>query len=399
MERGNPDQLFPTDEPIKSREMIGRADDINEIVVQLQVGANVIIAAPRRTGKTSLCEAVIERLRKDGCYVVAVDLYLISDIDQLAESIVEQAFSNRPVLKKALHTAKVKGQAIYDAISLSATLKSPHDLEGIDINLLPMIQKDPVAYLDYALKLPEKLAAADGKRLIFFIDEFQDVERIGDNFKRGWSRELKRKMRASFQKSPNVSFLFAGSLEHMMRVIFGHSDEPFYNFGSFQDIALISAEEWQEGLAKKFKRDHTTIDDDALEAIIERGQSHPRSTMLLAQRSHIASVLAQTQHITLPMADAAYVEALRVERPKHESWVERIQRIGKPAINRVALRVITAVAKKEPPYSDARYPNEVARALDALRDAGFIESPAKRQWHVVDPLFEAYLSGLEVPEP
>lgn len=379
--------------------MIGRADDIREVAVQLGVGANVVVAAPRRTGKTSVCEAAVERLRKDGLYTVEVDLHLISDIDQLAESIVEQAYANRPLLRKALHAAKTTGQTIYDALGMSATLKAPHELEGIDLRLLPRIQKDPVAYLDYALMLPEKLAAADGRRLVLLIDEFQDVERIGDNFKHGWSKELKRKMRASFQKSPNVSFLFAGSLEHMMRVLFGHSDEPFYNFGSFHSLALITPDEWRKGLLRKFKRGGTTVDPDALASLIERGQGHPRSTMLLAQRAHIASVLSDTPHITAAMASAAYDEALRAERPKHDAWVERIQRLGKPAVNRVALRVAVAVAKQRRPYSEARYPNEVARALDALRDAGFVESPAKRQWHVVDPLFEAHLASLDVPEP
>ena len=70
------------------------------------------------------------------------------------------------------------------------------------------------------------------------------MERIGDSFKRDWAVVLKRKMRAAFQRSPNVSFLFAGSLEHMMRDIFGSSNEPFFHFGGFHHLEPITIEEW-----------------------------------------------------------------------------------------------------------------------------------------------------------
>jgi hypothetical protein len=41
----------------------------------------------------------------------------------------------------------------------------------------------------------------------------------------------------------------------------------------------------------------------------------------------------------------------------------------------------------------------VKRALDALRDAGFIErlGPGRQGWRVVDPLFAVYLARLDLP--
>lgn len=375
--------------------MIGRSGDVDEMAAALAQGTNVVLAAPRRTGKTSVCEAVVERLRRDGFYVDAVDLFLVSDIDQLAEAIVEGAFANRPLLRKALHRAKERGVAIYDAVSLSATVRT-RELEGIDFTVLPRIRHDPVAYLDYALALPEKIAASDDRRLVLFIDEFQDVDRIGENHGRGWADELKRRMRAVFQRSPHVSFLFAGSLEHMMRTLFSDSAEPFYTFGSFHRLAPIAPSAWHTGLARKFRQAGLAVDSEALDRLVERGGLHPRATMLIAQRAHLLASLARVDRIDAGLVELAYLDALRVEQPKHDAQVERIQRLGAPAVNRVALRSLVAIARAEPPYAGARYPAEIARALTALRNAGYIESRGRTRWEIVDPLFAAYLAQLPI---
>lgn len=398
MGRGNPTELFPTDEPIPSDGLVGRADDITEIATQLQVGANVILAAPRRTGKTTVCDAAVERLAADDdYYTVKVDLFYIADIDQLAEALIEETVKNRPLLRKALFAAKQTGKTFYESISLTVGAKmAGGDYEGLDFRLLPTLRQDPVAYLDYALALPERIAKADGKRLILVIDEFQSVEQIGENHQRGWAMTLKKKMRASFQRSSNVSFLFAGSLEHMMRTIFGKEDEPFYNFGTFHELGPILPEEWEVGLLKRFKLDRTKVDADALDLIIEQGSQHPRATMLIAQRAHISSIIAGTKHVTLGLVEAAYADALRSERPKHEAWVDRIQHLETAAINRVALRATVAIADKRAPYAKQRYPKEISRALNALQNAGFIQREGKQGWKIVDPLFQDYLTSLDL---
>jgi hypothetical protein len=111
-------------------------------------------------------------------------------------------------------------------------------------------------------------------------------------------------------------------------------------------------------------------------------------------------VLATTRHITLGIARAGYQEALNAERPKHEAWVDRIQHLAKPAINRVALRSAAAIARGDAPYRNARTPSEIARGLQALQNAGFITSAGHSQgWRLVDPLFSDYLSRLDMTGP
>jgi hypothetical protein len=55
--------------------MIGRKLDVREIAATLAGSASVVLAGPRRTGKTSVCDAVLGRLSRQGLYTVAVDLF------------------------------------------------------------------------------------------------------------------------------------------------------------------------------------------------------------------------------------------------------------------------------------------------------------------------------------
>lgn len=395
MSRGRPPELFPTDGPLAPGELIGRGDDIAHIEQQLRAGINVVLASPRRTGKTTVCDSVTAGLAADdgSFYVARLDLFEVDGIGQMADELIAATVSNRPALRKALHAARRSGRTLYESVGVTLTPKllGAGEIDGIDIGVLSRLPDDPVAHLDYALALPQRVAAADNKRLVLYIDEFQDVERIGDSFKRDWAVVLKRKMRAAFQRSPDVSFLFAGSLEHMMRDIFGSSNEPFFHFGGFHRLAPITVEEWHDGLTERFARDRTRIDPAALKFVIDCGEGHPRATMLLAQRAHLDSILAGTRTIDAGMTALAYEECLRAEQPKHEAFVDRIRHLGRRALNQVALPIVAVVAAGGKPYAGVKNPTDRSRALDALRDAGFIEHVSPQGWRVVDPLFAEYL--------
>ena len=87
--------LFPTDRPIKPAEMVGRASDVGEIADQLANGVNVVLAGPRRTGKTSVCDAAIAMLHARGLYTITVDLFARRDAADLAEGLVIATIANR----------------------------------------------------------------------------------------------------------------------------------------------------------------------------------------------------------------------------------------------------------------------------------------------------------------
>lgn len=52
-------ELFPTDTPIPSERMIGRQEDVEAIADSLRGGGSLVIAGPRRTGNTTVCDAAL----------------------------------------------------------------------------------------------------------------------------------------------------------------------------------------------------------------------------------------------------------------------------------------------------------------------------------------------------
>lgn len=389
MARQDSASLFPTDRPLPANSLVGRADDVQEVATALSGGGHVIISGPRRTGKTSVCDAALRTLEGEGLYVVEVDLFRVASAAELAETLVAKTIANRSTLRRAVHQAREAGRLVADAAGVSAVVKSKSELgEELEIAFTPqMARRDPERYLDYALALPGRIAEADEKRVVIFLDEFQEI--AGSHAPYGDPDALTKRMRSILQRSPGVSLLFAGSVEHLMRDLFTPSQRAFSQFGSFHDLRPIADEDWVDGLRARFELDECTADDIALSRLVDLSEGHPRATMLIAQKTHMTTVLLDTREIDLGTVEQGYRAALDGERMSHEQSVERLRNV-----HHYALQVARRIARREPPYSDLPR-NSVRRALEELRGIGVARSEEWGDWRITDPLLARYLAELD----
>ena len=197
-------RLFPTDSPVPAGQLIGRRDDVAEIATRLEAGTHLVVAGPRRTGKTSVCEAALGRLARRGAYTARLDLFRLSDAGELAEAIAAAVIGNRSTAHRALRRARSAGRAALSAAQARAVLKMVGELgEGVELALTPgLAAQDPERALDLALELPERVAVADGKQLILFFDEFQELASARKPY--GDPDAVTNRMRAVFQRSTSV---------------------------------------------------------------------------------------------------------------------------------------------------------------------------------------------------
>jgi DNA-binding transcriptional ArsR family regulator len=138
-------------------------------------------------------------------------------------------------------------------------------------------------------------------------------------------------MRAIFQRTTGVSYLFAGSLEHMMRDLF---------------------------------------------------------TMLIAQKSHLTTVELGTRTVDLTVVEQGLLGAMATDRIAHEQITERIRRSHK-----LGLVVAERLARGQPVYTGLSR-GAVRRAVEALRDAGIIDSAGRGDWRFSNPLLRRYLHAM-----
>ena len=194
-------ELFPSDSPIPAGQLIGRRDDVRELATRLEAGTHLIVAGPRRTGKTSVCEAALGRLARRGAYTAKVDLFRVSDAAELAEAVAAAVIANRSAAHRALRRARSAGRAALSAAQAQAVLKMVGELgEGVEIAVTPgLAARDPERALDLALELPERVAQADGRRMVLFFDEFQEVASARRPY--GDPDAVTNRMRAIFQRS------------------------------------------------------------------------------------------------------------------------------------------------------------------------------------------------------
>ena len=198
-------------------------------------------------------------------------------------------------------------------------------------------------------------------------------------------------MRSVLQRSRNVSVLFAGSIEHLMRDLFAPTDRALAQFGAFHDLAPISTAQWQAGIRTRLADDDTTITDDALDRVVSLGEGHPRVTMLLIQQAHAGSVEELRREVDHALVTQALEWAMRHERLRHDQQLELIRTLSRHA-ERMAIRVAAGAGW----YANLK-PQQAARGLAGLHDRGLIAHGDRTgRWTVIDPLLRRYLARRRV---
>ncbi len=238
-----------------------RIQEIRELVNDIKNGTNVIIFSPRRYGKTSLINQVLEIARQKGIISFYVDLYPAINKLKFIE-IFAQAISSGLTGKTSRIVKKLKEYLPRIIPKVVINDQSVHFEFGFDRrgSLSP--------HVDDLLKAAKKVADQHNKNAVVVFDEFQEIASFDD-------QEIERKMRSVFQHHRNVSYIFMGSKTHLMRDIFNNPNRPFYKSGKHFPLGKIDSNELGNFAAKKFKTAGINITEHELKEIIEVTECHP----------------------------------------------------------------------------------------------------------------------------
>jgi hypothetical protein len=194
-------------------------------------------------------------------------------------------------------------------------------------------------------------------------------------------------MRATFQRSDRVSYLFAGSIEHLMRDLFAPNDRALSQFGSFRHLTPITTTDWKHGLAERFEHAACAIDRATLSRLIELGGGHPRSTMLIARETLRAARMQEHSIAGAIELEVGFASALLHDRLRHEQVLERIR------LTKQAQTIAMRVARGQRPYPGTNA-SQAQRALRALELIGIAQHSGRGDWAITDPLLARYLADL-----
>ncbi len=375
-------ELFPTDDPVKPDLLIGRAEDVRDLASRLGEGTHVVMAGPRRTGKSTVGLAALQRVRSSKVYTAQVDLWDHEDLPSLTRALAQ------------LISPTVVAETLGEPVRVGASSASPAgrlrrlSISGEDVELAwtaPSPGRAPAVSLGAAIRLAQRIAEQDEKRIVLFLDEFQDIASSSHRF--GDPDVLTKQLRSELQRSPLISVLFAGSMEHLMRELFGPTRRALSQFGNFHELTPISPHEWEAGIAARYNELDVQAAKDTLPEIVALGEGHPRTTMLIA-RETLTVTLARRDGRRIELGDVRGGQelAMQADRLRHEEIVERLRSTAH------AYPIALRVARGQRPYSGT--PSSGARrALNMMERAGIAEHHGRGDWVIPEPLLRSYLAA------
>src|SRR5258707_10184767 len=255
-----PPPHFPVGGPVPAADLVGRETYIRRIGERLADGNHVLLAGPRRIGKTSIILEVLRRLRRRGALTGYVDCLGATDIRGLGERLVDAVLENVSGVERSFEQAK----AIAAGVRPSVKVKYEH----IELALQLAREKNAQRFFEGALDLPRALAARTGKRVVVIFDEFQAAGRLGPR--------VFDVMRARFQAQRGVAYAFLGSEEGILEQLFSEKGRAFYRVAVPIDLAEagghrfgIAPDDWVSYIQEKLVERKLAIAEGEVDAILD----------------------------------------------------------------------------------------------------------------------------------
>jgi len=369
-----PGRLFPLGGPVSEKDIVDREDFLVSLGTRLSEDHSIMLAGPRRIGKTSLALEVLRRLKIKDNYVAFVDLFRYNTKRELALAIIDACLENRSGISRTTVAMKEGLKKITGAAKLTAKVQDLEVAFG-----LPGESRSDDELLTYALQLPEILAKKDKKHIVVVFDEFQEIIRIA-------GEDILKIMRSYFQRQEGVAYLFLGSKEGMMNTIFADKRQAFYRFATILPIPPIPTEAWKEYLSRKFLEQRIAVNDSSISEILVFSGGHPQDTMLLCSEVYYALLEAGEENLTLDFVRTGYTRALLTLSPVFD---ELLDELGKTTNIR---HVLIGLAKGSHVYSGYKgNPNEIKRAIDMLLEKAVIIKYDRGSYYFVEPMLKDYL--------
>ncbi len=184
------------------------------LINNIKRSRHTVLVSPRRYGKSSLVHQVVVDMRIPCAFI---DLFLAHDGKAITKRILDgiaQVISQiMPLSQKALTTAQ--GFFSHFKIVMQAGgfgLQLSHETTGFD----------PVEQIFDSLKSLAKLAESKQKKILLFLDEFQDIANAEN------SKSIQGAIRNVAQDTSNLVFVFSGSTRHLLLELFDDKNKPLY---------------------------------------------------------------------------------------------------------------------------------------------------------------------------
>lgn len=255
---------------VDSEEFTNRYQEVALFEANLFSGNNLIIMSPRRYGKSSLVQQFVLKNIEDTTTIhCMIDLFSVQNEDEFYEVLSKELIkSSSGKLEEWLSNARTFFTQLVPRISIGS---DPLNDFSVSFDV-----KEIKKHKTEVLNLPNVIANKKGKRVIVYLDEFQNIASFNN------SLDFQKLLRSVWQKHKNVSYCMYGSKRHMMREIFEQTDKPFYRFGTQYTLGRIETTHWEKFILEKFEQTNKLISSELVLDMVSRMKNHPHYVQQLA---------------------------------------------------------------------------------------------------------------------
>ena len=248
-----------------------RAGELAELTSDIRNGQDVVIFAPRRSGKSSLVWRAAHALAGEQVLVAQVDLMTTPTKESLAAALAKSIFEQ---IASPLERARERALAPFRGLSVQPTINvNPEDGSFSFSFGIAQRPAEIDATLERLLELPAELGSARGRRTALVMDEFQEIVDIDPG--------LPKLLRSVFQRQPEVAHVYLGSKHHIMERIFNDANEPFWRSAKSMELGNIPVEPFAAFIVDRFHDSGGEVEDAVVADVLARTDGHPYATQEL----------------------------------------------------------------------------------------------------------------------
>ena len=288
-----------------------REAEARALVDDVQHGLNTVLISPRRLGKTSLMLRVIDQLRRAGTLVAYVDLLRAPSKERLAAQLAAAIYAG---LESPFDRARERAVTLFGHLRVrpKPTLNPDGSLSfefGVG---LADDEADADATLEQLLTMPGTIARQRSARVALVLDEFQEVVDLDPH--------VPALMRSIFQRQAEVSHLFLGSRQHLLRRVFTDRGQPLYRLARPMLLGPIPPAVFVPFLRERFAAGRSQITTEAATRLVDITGGHPNDTQELGHFAW-ALAMAEGRPATPEVVERALDAVVQVEHARcSELW-------------------------------------------------------------------------------
>lgn len=207
---------FSYGSPVAGDQFAGRTDELAVLTSRMSNSINVVVTAPRRYGKTSLLDRAAQNLSDEGGAIIRANLLRTTSVEALGGRLISDAYQlTGGAWRRAVQAVPefLKRLRLHPTITFDsagnpqftfAPSAAPRDAEQL---------------IDDVYRILAELA--EGGPAVLMLDEFQAAVDL--------SPHLPQLLKALADEHPKVSFVLAGSRQHLMESVVLSQGAPPYN--------------------------------------------------------------------------------------------------------------------------------------------------------------------------